>query len=368
MPQVLPYVQSPLEQLMPHINEALGQVGQGLQQRSAMKELQEIENQSRQSQQNSDSKGSNPQSTLTDLQIAQAARAAKKVGLDPNIYGRALIEKRKTQDKETSDLRKIQSEFDLYEKHAQQQAKPLKTEKPLEYEGYQFSPEESQLLERPKAIPAVGPLASQAKIEATDRNRAEDKTNKFMEKFPDLNKSQTDLNKLYQAKKIIEEMPDDLMRKLVQAKLEGRGLDQMAQIFKSPEQQKLFYLLRPYLETKEIGGSNPSTKEVLLAMSSLPSGLNTKEANKYIINQMINDKEGQNKLLKFYNYATSKNPYIAPNDLQSLGKKVTSPKPIEKVAPGTFLSVDKARELVMEYGSLDEAKKAATEAGYEPNW
>lgn len=44
MVQVLPYVPSPLEQLTPYISQAVGQIGQGIQQRSALKSLMALEN------------------------------------------------------------------------------------------------------------------------------------------------------------------------------------------------------------------------------------------------------------------------------------------------------------------------------------
>ena len=40
MVQILPYIESPLQQLMPHISEAAGQIGKGLKQRSALGALQ----------------------------------------------------------------------------------------------------------------------------------------------------------------------------------------------------------------------------------------------------------------------------------------------------------------------------------------
>lgn len=345
MVQVLPYLQTPLEQLLPHINQLAGGIGMGLANWQTNKKI------------------------AANNEILKDPKATAIQKFD------AFSQMPETYKKSTGPafaaLLGPQAEYEAYNQYTNNQQNPQgetgqsAVQQPMEFEGYKFSPEEQSLLTPNKPKPAIGPLKDEAKIEAKDRQRAEDKTNKFMEKFPDIEKSESDLRKLYEASKIIEDLPDDLMRKVIQAKLEDKSMDSISEIFKTAGQQKLFYLMRPYLQTKEIGGSNPSTKEVLLALASLPSGLKTKEANKYIIGQMILDKENQNKLIKFYNYATSKNPHISPSDLQRIGNKITAPPVIEKVPPGTKLTHEIEDQLILQYGDVNRAEQAARDAGYE---
>ncbi len=63
----------------------------------------------------------------------------------------------------------------------------------------------------------------------------------------------------------------------------------VADMFKTKDQQKLFSVLRSSLKPKTEGGSNPSTREVLLSMSAIPSYMKSKEANAYIVGNLLED-------------------------------------------------------------------------------
>jgi len=345
MVQVLQYVPSFLETLQPAINQAAQGAGQMYGMSQLNKKIQQNEKIL-----------ADPNSSAVQKAGAYSAQPDSWKESSGTVWAAALGP---------------QAEIEAYNQYKNQQPNGQTqdqnpaTQVPTEFEGYKFSPEEQALLIPKPPTPAVGPLAAEAKIENTNRNRAEDQTNKFLEKIPDIAEMDTGLHKLNEAKKILESLPDDIMRQLIQAKLQDKDLGALEEVFKGPKLQKLFNLLRPYLKSKELGGSNPSNREFLAAASSLPSGLKTKEANLYIIDEMIKDQQKQLKLRSFYNYATSKNPYISPQNLQNIGRKITSPAPLEKVPPGTELSDENAAQLVIQFGDVERAKKAARDAGYD---
>jgi len=101
MVQVLPYVQTPLEQLTPYITQAAGQVGQSFAQRSALKKLQEYDKAS------SAQKGPDGQYVpLTPIEFAQRTAMAKNAGLDPHAYSQSLLANQKLQNKAALDIQK----------------------------------------------------------------------------------------------------------------------------------------------------------------------------------------------------------------------------------------------------------------------
>lgn len=117
---------------------------------------------------------------------------------------------------------------------------------------------------------------------------------KYAEPYQDLSKFDLNIIKLKEAEKLVDSdkvsVDDQWFRTVVSGIMEGHETP-LAELAKTSEQQKLWYLLRDALKPKEIGGTNPSTKEVLIAMGSLPSGYKTKDANRFIIRQMIKQAE-----------------------------------------------------------------------------
>lgn len=153
--------------------------------------------------------------------------------------------------------------------------------------------------------PAVGrALGDAAKIEQkedqfnreTDREiQKEDRgrIREYSKPYENIEPLRKNLSDLEQAKKLIlsdnVSFDENVFRGIVSAALEAKGKGEVAELLKTPAQQKLFSLLKNSLKTKEVGGSNPSTREVLIAMSAIPSNLKGKEANLYIVDNMIND-------------------------------------------------------------------------------
>ncbi len=123
-------------------------------------------------------------------------------------------------------------------------------------------------------------------------NRAE--INKYSEPYENIASLKQNVGKLKKAQKLIQDekvsFDENKFRNLLVAALEDKE-STVADVLKTDAQQELFYLLRDALKPKEIGGSNPSTREVLIAMASLPSMFKGKQANLAIIGDMLSNAE-----------------------------------------------------------------------------
>lgn len=123
-------------------------------------------------------------------------------------------------------------------------------------------------------------------------NRSE--INKYTEPYENIASLKQNVGKLKKAENLIENekvsFDENQFRNLLVAALEDKQ-STVSDILKTDAQQELFYLLRDALKPKEIGGSNPSTREVLIAMASLPSIFKGKKANLAIIGDMLANAE-----------------------------------------------------------------------------
>jgi len=113
---------------------------------------------------------------------------------------------------------------------------------------------------------------------------------KFAEPYQDRRKFRKQINNLNRAEKLIESgkvsLDENFIRNFFTSIAEDKGAGALAEIFKTDEQKELFSLLREQLQSKEIGGSNPSTREVLIALSTLPNLFIGKQGNLNIIKQL----------------------------------------------------------------------------------
>jgi hypothetical protein len=147
-------------------------------------------------------------------------------------------------------------------------------------------------------------LNDQAKEERNEdreirkENRAE--IAKYSEPFKDISKLKTSVNKLEKAKELITKgkvsLDENQIRSLANAALGDIGFDQVERYFKTENEKLLFALMREFIQTKEIGGSNPSTREMLVTLSTLPSGMTDKTTNLTLINGLL--EEANSKLAK----------------------------------------------------------------------
>lgn len=115
--------------------------------------------------------------------------------------------------------------------------------------------------------------------------------NKFSEKFEDMPTMKLNRNRLERAKKMIEDdkinLGDNWFRNVSGTVLGEKGLPELKELLKTSDQKLFYNLIYPFIKPKEMGGSNPSTREVLMALQAQPSELKGKEANLEIINRML---------------------------------------------------------------------------------
>lgn len=171
--------------------------------------------------------------------------------------------------------------------------------------NYEF--DQDELPKKTKLIPQVGPLKAESQFQIQTLGKNRDENVSYLKDYSDINKLRDAVKSMKEAKRLIENenvSPGKFIQ-AIQAIAEEKH-PSLKSIFSTSGQAKLNSLLTNAIQSKNIGGSNPSTKEVLLAMERLPSGLNTKEANLYIADRLIENTEKNlakadigNQLLKY---------------------------------------------------------------------
>ena len=126
-------------------------------------------------------------------------------------------------------------------------------------------------------------------VNIAEENRKEIRD--YSEPYQDIAGMEKSLHKLDQAEDLIMNSEDfsldeTFIPTVLQAYAQGKGKEEIAELLKTPAQQKMFYLMYDFIKPKELGGSNPSTKEVLLSMSKLVNPYKGKAANMFIIQNM----------------------------------------------------------------------------------
>lgn len=263
--QVLPYVQTPLEQLTPHLAQFGANIGEGFARRRSQTALQKLLGGSQESlinnaQPQGDNRSFNP------IEIGQVEQLMEQG------YGKGAAQ---------AGIRALENQ--------QKQ---------------------------------IG--RNQAEIAKEDRSEIRE----FTKPYSDINVLKTQVNKLEEARKLIRSgrvsFNENMFRTAISSILEGKE-NPLSETFKTQEQQKLWYLLRDSLKPKEIGGSNPSTREVLIAQASLPSGLKGRAANEYIINSMVNLAKQNVKTSESISSIRKKNPNATFSQFQEALSAEVSP-------------------------------------------
>lgn len=206
-----------------------------------------------------------------------------------------------------------------------QQAPESASTPPSSIGGTQFQP--GELPPREEPLPAIGGLKdiSKQQHEIMKENRAANQ--KYSEPYEDISKLNTIVNKLEQAKKIIEseEFDSSIFQRGLVAFLESGDEGALGELLKTPAQKKLFHLIRDSLRVKELGGSNPSTKELLIELASKPSYLTGVEASKFMIDNMIEDAKRNLKKSHIISGLRKYDPSMSPEVFKSLVEEKTLP-------------------------------------------
>lgn len=139
-------------------------------------------------------------------------------------------------------------------------------------------------------------IENNAKNKISSDIAKEDRANikEFSKPFEDVQKLQKYVSDLEEAEKIVDKpnfnLDENWTRNLMVGILEGKEKTQLiADFLKTADQQRFFQLVYPALKAKELGGSNPSTREVLLSMQKLPSMYKGKSANKFLVKNILQD-------------------------------------------------------------------------------
>lgn len=149
-----------------------------------------------------------------------------------------------------------------------------------------------------------------------------DEIKKNVEPFSDTDKLQTNVKQMESAKKLIKDskklnLDDNWMRSATQAVLEDKGLNAVGNLAKTDDQRKLYSLMYDFIRSKELGGANPSTKEVMLSLQAKPSQYSGKRGNLAMINMMLQKAERDLQKSKIINKQREKSGPIHPNRFNS---------------------------------------------------
>jgi len=211
-------------------------------------------------------------------------------------------------------------------------------------------------------------LAKQAEIEDKTLRENRKEIGQYSKPYENVSDLQSNLKKLEQAKKIIESEDFNVstFRKAITGIAEGKE-SPVAELFKTPAQQKLFSLLRESLRPKDIGGSNPSTREVLIALSALPSYLKGKEANEFIINKMIDIAKQNLDKGRLINGLRRTNDSLNPSDFKDIVESKISQKYQQKSEKGgqKLTQAQVLKILKSTDGDVERARELAKEQGFE---
>jgi hypothetical protein len=105
-----------------------------------------------------------------------------------------------------------------------------------------------------------------------------------LSKLKDIEKKMTRLNELINSDKIGKSKN---IGSFLQALVAGKDNEYINTLMQTPKEQELGNLLIDFYRTKDLGGSNPSTKEVMLSLATLVDRFKTPEANKQIGKRLL---------------------------------------------------------------------------------
>lgn len=170
---------------------------------------------------------------------------------------------------------------------AQKEAK-----KPVEkISGFDFEP--GELPKKTKKIPPVGPMAKAAEIQDKTLREYRKENNEYAKPYQNLTELKENVHFAKEAKELIDKgnVNPGFMRSAALVLSEGKlghvvG-EKLKKLATTADEQKLQALIMRFARPKDIGGSNPSTREVLLALERYPDILNSPAANKFLIDEMV---------------------------------------------------------------------------------
>jgi len=140
----------------------------------------------------------------------------------------------------------------------------------------------------------------------------------YAKPYMDMEKLKMDVHQIKASKRLIESsknlsLDDNWVRSIFNAVAADKGWNDVSQLAITNDQRKLAGYMYDFLRTKELGGSNPSTKEVQMSMNAKPSRYLGKDANKNLINLMLDKAELQVEKSKIIDKTRATGESISPS-------------------------------------------------------
>lgn len=220
----------------------------------------------------------------------------------------------------------------------QQQAAPKRQAAKPQVAGFEFEPEELDILRRPKPVPPIGGLQKAAELQDKQLRENRERLDKYSSDYSDVTKLRQNVNDLKEASRIINKVDPSVARKLALAILEDNE-SSVATLLKTADEQKLFSLLRDSIKAKQEGGSNPSTRELMISLRGIPDIKNKKEANQAIVSRLLHNAETNLGKAELINGIRSKNPSADPDRV----KELVESKIEKKFGKGVFQTEETIR-------------------------
>ena len=145
----------------------------------------------------------------------------------------------------------------------------------------------AKILSPRKFTPPIGEYGKEKRKYQEERAK-EDRAElaKFTDSFAPLEDLRSQAKSLDRLEQVLAKYDPNKIQKAFISALDTGFTDSLRKIFTTEDQDIIESLVIPFVRTKDFGGSNPSTKEVLLKMKQYPSIYNSKAANKVLLGLM----------------------------------------------------------------------------------
>lgn len=179
----------------------------------------------------------------------------------------------------------------------------------------------SELPKKKNRIPPYGILKDASNQEAAELKEDRKEIREFSKAYEDIPKLEEQVRDMERLQEIIERGDLDASEwKKILLAVQNDNHSELRKILQNAGMQEAESIIIRNLKSKDLGGSNPSTREVLLKMAEFPSAINKTEANRLISKRLVEN--------------AKRNLYQGKviNALRSYDKNMTAPEFKETVA------------------------------------
>jgi len=242
---------------------------------------------------------------------------------------------------------------------AQQPPKEPEYSQLSDVEDLQFpSSSLNKALSPKKFITPVGEVLKEKRKYQEERAK-EDRAEfaKYVDSFAPLEDLRSQSKNLTRLEQVLNKYDPNKIQKTFIAALDTGYTDSLRKILTTEDQDIIESLIIPFVRTKDFGGSNPSTKEVLLKMKQYPSIYNSKAANKVLLSSMKSYVMANLKKAEAAQAIRAQNPDADPRLVKKLLDD--SVKKYEK----DFLENDKTKYSIRQYDKKTKSYRQGTVLG-----